>query len=347
MKSPRLIPVVIAASAALLLFKGIGLMTSGGYVLTGAMVAQAEEGASSGHSSSGGEMPVASDAAIADNTPVVEDSSATMSLSASGESGSAGGHGEAAAAVSGDHAATPAEGEQPAATHGADPAAAAIADAVPATGLPLCPPDAQGTASDATSAAPADASTSHEGTAPAAMDCVPQQADAVPMVTNGEGQVVPLDSASASSQPQVLERLGQRRDELDKLQADLTMRESLLKAAEQQLQQQSDILKQEQGQGGAQGADAQAAEQQQMAGLVTMYEAMKPKEAAVIFSQLDMTTLLKVARAMNPRKMGPILAKMDIAKAQALTAALAADPATVATAAMPQDNSQLPQIIGQ
>jgi len=168
------------------------------------------------------------------------------------------------------------------------------------------------------------------------------------MVTNGEGQVVPLDAANASSQPQVLERLGQRRDELDKLQADLTMRESLLQAAEQQLQQQSDTLKQGQGAGGAQGAEATAAEQQQMAGLVTMYEAMKPKEAAVIFSQLDMGTLLKVAKAMNPRKMGPILAKMDIAKAQALTAALAADPATVASAAgVPQDNSQLPQIVGQ
>ena len=35
MKTPRLLPVVIAAATALLLFKGIGLVTTGGYVLTG------------------------------------------------------------------------------------------------------------------------------------------------------------------------------------------------------------------------------------------------------------------------------------------------------------------------
>ncbi len=35
MKSVRLLPVVIFAALALLLFKGIGLVTNGGYVLTG------------------------------------------------------------------------------------------------------------------------------------------------------------------------------------------------------------------------------------------------------------------------------------------------------------------------
>ena len=35
MKSIRLLPVVIFAALALLLFKGIGLLTTGGYVLIG------------------------------------------------------------------------------------------------------------------------------------------------------------------------------------------------------------------------------------------------------------------------------------------------------------------------
>ena len=39
MKSVRLLPVVIFAALALLLFKGIGLVTSGGYVLTGSATA--------------------------------------------------------------------------------------------------------------------------------------------------------------------------------------------------------------------------------------------------------------------------------------------------------------------
>src|SRR5690606_23349524 len=46
-KPVRLLPVVIFAAIALLLFKGVGLLTTGGYVLTGTSVAIAagEEGA--------------------------------------------------------------------------------------------------------------------------------------------------------------------------------------------------------------------------------------------------------------------------------------------------------------
>lgn len=42
MKSVRLLPIVIAATFALLVLKGIGLMTNGSYVLTGTSVAQAQ-----------------------------------------------------------------------------------------------------------------------------------------------------------------------------------------------------------------------------------------------------------------------------------------------------------------
>ncbi len=49
MKTPRLLPVVIAATTALLLFKGIGLVTSGGYVLVGTQAAQAASGAPAAH----------------------------------------------------------------------------------------------------------------------------------------------------------------------------------------------------------------------------------------------------------------------------------------------------------
>ena len=40
--TPRLLPVVIAATAALLLFKGIGLITQGGYALVGTSPVVAE-----------------------------------------------------------------------------------------------------------------------------------------------------------------------------------------------------------------------------------------------------------------------------------------------------------------
>jgi flagellar motility protein MotE (MotC chaperone) len=159
---------------------------------------------------------------------------------------------------------------------------------------------------------------------------------------------VPIGTTETGSEAQLLERLSQRREELEKLQTELEMRESLLQAAEQQIEQQSASLKGIQEQLGGDGSGGTPAEKEQMAALVTMYEAMKPKEAAIIFSQLDMPTLLKVTRAMNPRKKGPILARMDTPKAQALTAALAAAPALpVAEAAAGSDVGNLPQIVGQ
>ena len=57
MKTPRLLPVVIAAATALLLFKGIGLVTTGGYVLTGtgsAIAAGGSGGGKTGGAAAGG-----------------------------------------------------------------------------------------------------------------------------------------------------------------------------------------------------------------------------------------------------------------------------------------------------
>ena len=48
MRSIRLLPIVIFAALALLVFKGIGLVTNGGYVLTGtAQVVAQDDGSSS------------------------------------------------------------------------------------------------------------------------------------------------------------------------------------------------------------------------------------------------------------------------------------------------------------
>ena len=43
MRSVRLLPIVIFAALALLLFKGVGLVTNGGYELTGPVAAVANE----------------------------------------------------------------------------------------------------------------------------------------------------------------------------------------------------------------------------------------------------------------------------------------------------------------
>ena len=58
-------------------------------------------------------------------------------------------------------------------------------------------------------------------------------------------------------------------------------------------------------------------------GIVTMYENMKPKDAARIFDRLDLNILIEVSTAMNPRKMSAILAQMTPDTAERLTVELA------------------------
>ncbi len=73
--------------------------------------------------------------------------------------------------------------------------------------------------------------------------------------------------------------------------------------------------------------------------LVSIYEGMKPKEAARIFSNLDSRVVLQVAERIAPRKMSAILAKMEANAAERLTIQLANKAAGESDA--PQE---LPQI---
>jgi flagellar motility protein MotE (MotC chaperone) len=56
--------------------------------------------------------------------------------------------------------------------------------------------------------------------------------------------------------------------------------------------------------------------------LVKIYENMKPKDAAKIFEDLEMNTLLDVAERMKERKLAPVMAKMDPQKAREMTVEL-------------------------
>lgn len=139
-----------------------------------------------------------------------------------------------------------------------------------------------------------------------------------------------LSNAAAPISPAeraLLERLGQRREQLDERQRELETRENLLKAADRKLESRINELKDLEGKpGGSAGGPEAAAEQQQAQGLknlVTMYETMKPKEAARVFDKLELSVLVPVVNAMNPRKMAEILAAMSPEAASKLTVELA------------------------
>ncbi len=58
-------------------------------------------------------------------------------------------------------------------------------------------------------------------------------------------------------------------------------------------------------------------------GIITMYEGMKPKDAAKVFDRLEMSVLLEIATQIAPRKMSDILGLMQAEAAERLTVEMA------------------------
>jgi flagellar motility protein MotE (MotC chaperone) len=127
----------------------------------------------------------------------------------------------------------------------------------------------------------------------------------------------------SDSERAILERLQSRRQELDARARELEIRESLLKAAEKRIETKVDEMK------GVEAGIKTATEQKSEAdaarfkGIVTMYESMKPKDAAKIFDRLEMPVLFEIASQMAPRKMSDVLGLMQPEAAERLTVELA------------------------
>ena len=58
-------------------------------------------------------------------------------------------------------------------------------------------------------------------------------------------------------------------------------------------------------------------------GIITMYENMKPKDAAKVFDRLEMGVLIEIASQIAPRKMSDIMGLMQPEAAERLTVELA------------------------
>jgi flagellar motility protein MotE (MotC chaperone) len=163
------------------------------------------------------------------------------------------------------------------------------------------------------------------------------------------GRVISMDqprSASAGERA-LLERLQERRQELDARARELDLRESMLKAAEKKLETQTAVTKAEEAKGGSPGGSlAQRKEETENArfkSVVTMYETMKPKEAAKIFDRLDIKVLIEVASQIKPQRMSEIMAQMSPEAAERLTVELAARSGAERTL----NPSNLPKIEGR
>ena len=180
-------------------------------------------------------------------------------------------------------------------------------------------------------------------------DAKPSDAKA-PEAKPGEpksGTVIQLNPSGPSSPAEraILERLGERRQELDARARELEIRENLLKSAEKRLDGRVNDLKTMEQQAGGNAQKKEAEDAAKLKALVVMYENMKAKDAAKIFDRLEMPILIAVVSQIKPRVMGDIMAQMQPEAAERLTTELASRAVGIAPAAPPP--GELPKIEGQ
>ena len=124
------------------------------------------------------------------------------------------------------------------------------------------------------------------------------------------------------SEIDLLQELSDRREQIEKMSKQISLREGLLKAAEKRISKRVSELKQLQKTINDLIKTHDDQQETKMASLVKIYEAMKPKDAARIFEQLDLDTLLIVAERMKERKLAPVMAQMNPEKAKDVTVEL-------------------------
>lgn len=132
----------------------------------------------------------------------------------------------------------------------------------------------------------------------------------------------PAPPVSASERA-ILERLQARRQELEARAREIDIRESLLKAAEKRIESKAEEAKAVEAKASANAGQKAEEDAARFKGIVTMYESMKPKDAAKVFDRLEMSVLYEIASKIAPRKMSDILGLMQPEAAERLTVELA------------------------
>lgn len=147
------------------------------------------------------------------------------------------------------------------------------------------------------------------------------------LLTGTGGDTGSLDAEPQSFTPselELLQRLSERRKVIEAQAQELQTREAMLQAAEARIDGKIAELQQLEQTLMELVAEADAQQQEKTQQLVRIYGAMKPKDAARIFNDLDMPILLTVVENMKENKVAPILSQMDAIKATAVTEALSA-----------------------
>jgi flagellar motility protein MotE (MotC chaperone) len=188
-----------------------------------------------------------------------------------------------------------------------------------------------------THGAPKEEKKAEEAPKPAAPGTEPPKPDGAVVFPEQSPQSV------SPSERAILERLQTRRQELEQRAREVDIRESLLKAAEKRIDGRVEEMKATEAR--ISGASGQKAEQDaaRFKGIITMYEGMKPKDAAKVFDRLEMSVLYEIASQIAPRKMSDILGLMQPEAAERLTVELARRAGSDKSAS----TAELPKIEGK
>ncbi|MFC0388803.1 MotE family protein [Muricoccus vinaceus] len=129
----------------------------------------------------------------------------------------------------------------------------------------------------------------------------------------------PVDQAERA----LLGRLRERRAEIEAKEAAFSARESVLAAAERRLTARLEEMAALQSRLEALERGRGEREEAGWRGLVKTYEAMRPRDAATVFDELEMPVLLQIVNRMREAKAAPVIGAMRPDRARSLTAELA------------------------
>jgi len=121
----------------------------------------------------------------------------------------------------------------------------------------------------------------------------------------------------------ILENLAERRASLEQREEELSAREAVIAAAELRLDDKITAFEAERAGLIALREQKNADDSEEIASIVSAYERMKPKDAAIIFNALDEKILVPLAAGMRTQALSGVLAEMEPDIARRLTTLLA------------------------
>lgn len=145
-----------------------------------------------------------------------------------------------------------------------------------------------------------------------------------PRVCAPSADALAKEAGLSPAELRVLQSLGTRRGQLDQREQDIDVQLQLLAAAEAKLDAKMKALTGLKGDISGLLGQVDAQKQAEVDRLVTVYQGMKPKDAAARMTLLDDSVRLPIAAKMKERALSQILANMAPGDAKVLTERLAA-----------------------